>query len=320
MQFGIHIIINHLTLSPVEVGRAVEERGFDSLFVGEHTHIPVRRETAYIGIDDRSPPQPGEGADELRKRRPDLRQNFWYLYDPFVALAAAAAVTERIKLGTAICLIPERDPITLAQEIATLDQISNGRVIIGIGSGWNREEMANHGVAWKDRFKVTRERVEAMRALWTDDEAEFHGETVDFDPVWCYPKPVQEGGPPILLGQNSPRTFERIVRYCDGWIPYRIPIGDPEILPQVTELRRQWADAGRDPAALHVSMNGPAIPAAAGDDPAEADPAALDAAVAEAERLREGGVDRLLFNLGSPKRDLGYPTLDRYASFLARVT
>ena len=182
MQFGIHIIVNHLTLSPVEVGRAVEERGFDSLFLGEHTHIPVQRETAYIGIGDRSPPRPGESADELRKRRPDLRQNFWYLYDPFIALATAAAVTERIKLGTAICLIPERDPITLAQEIATLDQISNGRVIIGIGSGWNREEMANHGVAWKDRFKVTRERVEAMRALWTDDEAEFHGETADFDP------------------------------------------------------------------------------------------------------------------------------------------
>ncbi len=319
MQFGIHIIVNHLTLSPAEVAKAVEDRGFDSLFLGEHTHIPVQRETAYIGLGDRTPPQPGEGADELRKRRPDLRANFWYLYDPFIALAAASAVTEQIKLGTAICLIPERDPITLAQEIATLDQISGGRVIIGIGSGWNREEMANHGVAWKDRHKVTRERVEAMRVLWSEEEAEYHGETVDFDPVWCYPKPVQEGGPPILMGQNSPRTFERIVRYCDGWIPYRIPVGDPDILPSIARLRREWAEAGRDPDALHVSMNGPAIPPA-GDDPTEADSAVLDAAVAEAERLREGGVDRLLFNLGSPKRDLGYPTLDRYAGFLKRIS
>ena len=320
MKFGIHIIVNHLTLSPQETARGVEERGFDSLFVGEHTHIPARRETPYIALADGSPPRPGETADELRKRRPDLRPNFWYLYDPFVALAAAAAVTERIRLGTAICLVPERDPITLAQEAATLDRVSGGRVILGVGTGWNREELANHGVAWKDRFRVTRERVEAMKALWTQDEAEYHGEHVDFDPVWSYPKPAQEGGPPVLLGQNGRGTLARVVRYCDGWLPYRVPAGDPEIVGRVAELRRLWAEAGRDPGALHVAMNGPAIPAAAGDDPAAPDPAAADAAEAEVERLRGAGVDRLIFNLGSPKRDLGPPTLDRYAAFLARVT
>ena len=311
MKFGIHIIINHLTLTPVEVARAVEERGFDSLFLGEHTHIPAKRVTPYVGIEDKSPARPGENPDELRKRRPDLRANFWYLYDPFVALAAAAAVTERIKLGTAICLIPERDPITLAQEIATLDQVSNGRVILGIGSGWNREEMANHGVEFKDRFRITRERVQAMKALWTEDDAEFHGETVDFDPVWSYPKPVQEGGPPVLLGQNGRGTFDRIAHYCDGWLPDRMASRDPNIGDRIAELRRTWADAGRDPAALRITMNAPLI----GEDRAEA-----DAAVAEIEQLRTLGVDRLLFNVGSPKRDLGYPTLDRYAEFLQRVS
>ena len=310
MNFGIQVIINHLTLSPVEVARAIEERGFDSLFLGEHTHIPAKRETAYIGIADKSPPRPGENPDELRKRRPDLRANFWYLYDPLVALAAAAAVTEQIKLGTAICLVPERDPLTLAQEIATLDQISEGRVILGIGSGWNPEEMANHGVEFKDRFKVTRERVEAMKALWSEEEAEFHGETVDFDPVWSYPKPVQAGGPPVLLGQNGRRTFDRIVRYCDGWLPSRLTTIDPNLGDRIVALRGQWADAGRDPSALRITLTAP---------PISEDPASVDAAEAEVERFRGYDVDRLLFNIGSPKRDLGLPTLDRYAEFVQRV-
>lgn len=310
MNFGIETIVNHLTLSPVEIACAVEEQGFDSLFLGEHINIPVSRETPYVGLGDKTPPRPDENPDELRKRRPDLRANFWYLYDPLVALAAAAAVTERIKLGV-FCLVPQRDPITLAQEIATLDQISNGRVIFVFGSGWNSEEMANHGVNFRDRFKVTRERVQAMKALWTEEEAEFHGDTVDFDPVWSYPKPVQEGGPPILLGQNGRGTFDRIVGYCDGWQPDGMASRDPNIGDRIVELRSKWKESGRDPAALHITMAAPEI----SEDPAEA-----DAAVAKIEQFRTLGVDRMLFNLGSPKRDLGYRTLERHVEFLKRVS
>ena len=217
--FGIHVFVNERTVPPAQVARAAEARGFESIFLGEHTHVPANRATPYIGVEDPRPPQPGETTEELRARRPDLLVNFWRMYDPWIALASAAAVTERIKLGTAMSLIPERDPIVLAKELATLDCISNGRVVLGIGSGWNPEEMANHGVAFKDRFKVMRERVLAMKAIWSEDEPEFHGEFVDFDPIWSFPKPVQPGGPPVLLGSQSPRSYARIAEYCDGSIP-----------------------------------------------------------------------------------------------------
>jgi probable F420-dependent oxidoreductase len=199
-KFGVSIFPTDYSIQPVEIAKEAEARGFQSLFFPEHTHIPVNRNT----------PFPGGGA---------LPKQYWHSHDPFVALSACAAVTSEIRLGTGICLIIERDPITTAKEIASLDMISNGRTIIGIGAGWNREEMENHGANFKNRWAVVKEKVEAMRAIWTNEEPEYHGKYVDFDPIWSYPKPIQDGGPPIWMGANSKWVFERIADYADGWMP-----------------------------------------------------------------------------------------------------
>ena len=198
--FGVQIFPTDQTIQPIALAKAVEERGLDSLFFPEHTHIPTSRKTPFPG-----------GTD-----LPE-----WYLrtHDPFVALAAAAAVTSRIKLGTGICLVIERDPIVLAKECASLDMISGGRLILGIGAGWNVEEMANHGASFEHRWAIVREKVLAMKAIWTEDAAEFHGKHVNFDPIWSWPKPVQPGGPPIWLGANSKWVFDRVADYCEGWMP-----------------------------------------------------------------------------------------------------
>ena len=199
-KFGVSIFPTDYSIQPVEIAKEAEARGFQSLFFPEHTHIPTNRNT----------PFPGGG---------ELPKQYWHSHDPFVALGACAAVTSEIRLGTGICLIIERDPITTAKEIASLDMISNGRTIIGIGAGWNREEMENHGADFKNRWAVVKEKVEAMRAIWTDEEPEYHGKYVDFDPIWSYPKPIQNGGPPIWMGANSKWVFERIADYADGWMP-----------------------------------------------------------------------------------------------------
>lgn len=199
-NFGVQIFPTDQTIGPVELAKAVESRGLDSLFFPEHTHIPVARAT----------PFPGGG---------DLPEWYWRSHDPFVALTAAAAVTERIKVGTGICLVIERDPITLAKECASLDVLSGGRFILGIGAGWNREEMENHGASYQHRWKIVREKVLAMKQIWTQDEAEYHGEFVNFDPIWSWPKPVQPGGPPVWMGANSKWVFDRVAEYCEGWMP-----------------------------------------------------------------------------------------------------
>ena len=199
-NFGVQIFPTDQTIQPVEIAKAVEERGLDSLFFPEHTHIPVSRKTPFPG-----------GTD--------LPDWYWRSHDPFVALTAAAAVTSRIKIGTGICLVIERDPITLAKECASLDVISEGRFILGIGAGWNVEEMENHGANYKNRWKIVREKILAMKQIWNQDEAEFHGDYVGFDPIWSWPKPVQAGGPPIWLGANSKWAFDRVAEYCDGWMP-----------------------------------------------------------------------------------------------------
>src|SRR5205809_6626473 len=213
-------------IDPVTLGRAVEERGFESLFFPEHTHIPTSRRT----------PWPG-GAE--------LPREYSYTYDLFVAMAAVAATTEKLMLGTGICLVVERDPIILAKEVASLDFISGGRVIFGVGGGWNREEMENHGTDPRTRFPLMRERILAMKEIWTKDEAEYHGKYVDFDPIWSWPKPHQRPHPPVLVGGNGETVIDRVLRFGDEWMPNRV--GD------VTELKRR-VDELRDRAGRRVPV------------------------------------------------------------------
>lgn len=242
---------------PVELAREVEARGFESLWFPEHTHIPVARDTPY--------PAGGDLPDEYRR-----------IYDPFVALTAAAVVTERLLVGTGICLVVERDPITTAKEVATLDRISGGRFMFGIGAGWNLEEMANHGTDPKRRFGLMSERVAAMKAIWADEEASFHGTHVDFDPIWSWPKPVQRPHPPILVGGNSDGALARAVEIADEWIP------NPEtrlsvLAERIAELERLAAAAGRE--RLPVTFYG-----------VRPDAPSL-------ERYHDAGVDRAIFYL-----------------------
>jgi len=275
MHHGVFIFATDFAVPIDELARAAEQRGFESLFVPEHTHIPASRRT----------PWPGG---------PSLPREYWHTLDPFVSLATAAAVTTRLKVGTGICLIIERDPITTAKEVASLDFVSGGRMLFGIGGGWNAEEMENHGTDFKSRFRLLRERVLAMKEIWTKEEAAFHGEFVNFDPIWSHPKPVQKPHPPVLLGGESGHTLQRVVDFCDGWFP-RGRAGDDTILRGLADLRARAARAGRDMKTLSVSVFG-----------AKPDPAVL-------ERYAAAGVDRVLYGLPSAGRDTVLPLLDQYA-------
>jgi len=196
MHHGVFIFPTDYSIRIDELARAAEERGFESLFVTEHTHIPTSRRSPFAG----GGPLPKEYSHTL---------------DPFIGLMAAAAATRTLKLGTGICLVIEHDPITLAKTIASLDLLSNGRFLFGIGAGWNAEEMENHHTVFKTRFRLLRERILAMKEIWTRDEAQYHGEFVNFDPIWSYPKPVQKPHPPVLLGGESGHTLQRVVDFCD---------------------------------------------------------------------------------------------------------
>jgi probable F420-dependent oxidoreductase len=233
MRVGAFYFPTDYGINVAELARALEDRGFDSLYVCEHTHIPTSRKT----------PFPSGG--ELPKR-------YAHTHDPFVALSFAAAATTNLKLGTGIALIPQRDPIVTAKSVASLDQLSNGRFIFGNGGGWNVEEMENHGASYDTRFKLMRERMLAMKELWTKEAAEYHGEFVNFDPVWQYPKPKQRPHPPILLGGETDYTLKRIVEFCDGWFPR--PRGGWEPKSAVERLHRMAKDAGRDPKSLSITV------------------------------------------------------------------
>ncbi len=233
MHLGVFNYNTEYGIRVDRMARALEERGFESLWVGEHTHIPASRETPY----------PGGGH---------LPRPYYHMADPFVSLASAAAVTTRLKLATGICLVIERDPITLAKEVATLDYLSEGRFLFGIGGGWNAEEMENHGTPFASRWKVLRERIEAMKVIWAEEEASYHGEFVDFDRIISFPKPVQRPHPPILMGSATPGGRRRVAAYCDGWIPIDVLLED---LPDtIADLRRRTEAAGRDPDALSISV------------------------------------------------------------------
>jgi probable F420-dependent oxidoreductase len=231
VDFGVAMFPTDYAVDPVTLGRLAEERGFESLWFPEHTHIPVSRATPY----------PAGG---------DLPDMYWHTHDPFVALSAVAATTERLRVGTGICLVIERDPITTAKEVASLDRLSGGRFLFGIGAGWNREEMENHGTDPDRRFGMMRERIEAMKAIWTSDEGEYHGRYVDFDPIWSWPKPVQQPHPPVVVGGNGPKVLERVVAYGDEWMPNRVKGED--FVGRLEELRRLASDAGRDPIPVTV--------------------------------------------------------------------
>ena len=282
-RFGVSIFPTDYSIQPVELARAVEERDLDSLFVTEHTHIPASRKS----------PWPG-GAE--------LPREYWHTHDPFVALAAAAASTRRIRLGTGICLVVERDPIQLAKEVASLDTISGGRFVFGIGAGWNAEEMENHGASFPKRWAIVREKVLAMKAIWSGEEPEFHGEFVDFDPIWSWPKPVQSAGgapgPPIWLGAQSRWAFDRVVEYCHGWMPIGLMGG----LENGMQSLREAADrSGRDFDALDKAVFA-----------AEPTPEA-------SEKRLALGFDELVFPLPSEPEDRILPLLDRFAELARKL-
>jgi probable F420-dependent oxidoreductase len=280
MHVGILMFPTDYAIRPDDLARAAEERGFESLWFPEHTHIPTSRRS----------PWPGG---------PTLPKEYWHTHDPFVALAAAAAVTSRLRLGTGICLLVERDPITTAKEVASLDFLSRGRFLFGIGGGWNAEEMEDHGTEFRSRWKLLRERVLAMKRIWTEDEASFDGELVRFAPLWSWPKPVQRPHPPIVLGGHGPRALRRVVDYCDGWLPIGVRAGD--LAAEIAELRRLAREKGRDPDAIDVSVYGA---------PLDGDALA---------RLRDVGVARAIFALPSAEADAVLPLLDRGARLLAGV-
>lgn len=230
MRIGVTAFLSDRSIRPDELARAAEERGFDSMYVPEHTHIPVSR---------RTPAPMGE----------PLPEQYWRALDPFVALTAAAVVTKTLRLGTGVSLVMEHDPIVLAKEIATLDHLSGGRFTFGIGFGWNVEEAEDHGVEWKRRRALTREKVLAMQALWSKDVAGFDGELVRFEPSKSWPKPVQQPRPPTLIGGGAgPIMFRHVAEYADGWAP----IGARGVAKALPDLKRAWEEAGRDPAALQL--------------------------------------------------------------------
>jgi probable F420-dependent oxidoreductase len=279
MHFGLLMFSTDYSIHPAELARAAEERGFESLLLPEHTHIPASRRS----------PWPGG---------PDLPKDYWHTNDPFVALGMAAAVTTKLKVGTGICLVVERDPITLAKEVATLDSLSNGRVLFGIGGGWNAEEMENHGTNFKRRWSILREKIEAMKAIWTQDEPEYHGEHVNFDKLWSWPKPAQKPHPPILLGSASERGLQRVVDYCDGWLP--IP-GRVDVTTGIKNLRARLEASRRDPRSISVTVFG---------SPADEERVAS---------YRAAGVDRVCFSLPAASRDQVLPLVDRYAELARKL-
>ena len=277
MHTGVFMVSTDYSMRIDDLARETDARGFESLFVPEHTHIPTSRRS------------PFGGGGELPKE-------YWHTVDPFVGLMAAASVTKNLKVGTGICLLIERDTIVTAKAAATLDFLSNGRFLFGIGAGWNAEEMENHGTDFKTRFKKMGEQVRAMKEIWTKDEPKFHGEYVHFDPLWSWPKPVQKPGPPILLGGESGHTLQRVVDYCEGWFP-RGRAAD-KIIPGLKDLEQRAAKAGRDMKTISVSVFG----------------AAPDAAVLDS--YRKAGITRAIFRLPSEGRDTILPMLDTYAKLI----
>ena len=273
MKIGLQMFPADYALPVTELGKAAEDLGYESLFFPEHTHIPSSRLTPWPG----GAPLPLEYSHTL---------------DPFVATAAVAAVTTTLLIGTGICLVIERDPITLAKEVASVDFLSGGRFLFGIGGGWNVEEMENHGTRYPVRWKLLRERMLAMKEIWTKDEAEYHGQYVNFDPIWSWPKPARKPHPPVLVGGDGARTLERVIEYGDEWMPIG-GRGGHHLAERIAELQTMAKAAGRDP--IPVSIFG-----------ARPDKETV-------EHLAEIGVSRVVFGVRPAPAAEVLPAIKRYA-------
>ncbi|HEV2954869.1 MAG TPA: LLM class F420-dependent oxidoreductase [Xanthobacteraceae bacterium] len=280
MHCGVTMFPTDYSIQPHDLAAEAEARGFESVWLPEHSHIPTSRKS----------PWPGGG---------ELPKFYYDSYDPFVSLGAAAAVTKKIKLGFGICLVIERDPIHTAKEVSTLDRLSNGRVLFGIGGGWNAEEMANHGTAFETRFKLMRERVQAMKEIWTQTKPKFAGELVKFDELMQWPKPVQKPHPPIIVGGAFPHAARRAVAYGDGWIPIGGRGVDP--VDALGEFHKMAKAAGRDPASLSFDLFAA---------PRDAD---------TLKRYRDAGVTRAIWMFPSKGREEVLPMLDQCAALMRQL-
>jgi len=267
-------------MSPADLARALEERGFESVWAPEHSHIPTSRLSPW-----------GGGGD--------LPKKYYDVMDPFVSLTMAAAVTKSLKVATGVCLVAQRDPIQTAKLVASIDQVSGGRFLFGIGNGWNAEEMADHGTDFKTRHKLARERIEAMKEIWTKSKAEYHGEMVDFGPMMAWPKPVQKPHPPILVGGAFPYAARRAAAYGDGWIPLAGRGGD--VTEHLSEFRQMLAERGRDPDTVPVSLF------------------QTTEDIAQLQRYRDMKIDRVVVSLESEPAEKILPTLDRWAALIRAV-
>ena len=285
LKYGVAIFPTDQAIRIDHLARAVEERGLESLFVCEHSHIPASRRT----------PWPLGSAD--------LPREYWAMMDPLVALAMAAGATRKLLLGTAICLVIQRDPIILAKETASLDFLSDGRFVFGIGAGWNAEEMENHGTPFASRWEILREKTQAIKAIWTVKDAAYHGKWVNFDPIWSEPKPVQKPHPPVLFGGQGLKAMRAAIDFCDGWLPAVAP----DFAASVTKFRRMAEKAGRDPLSLGIT----AIWAAVTNDWAVPDRAVLD-------EVAESGADRLICGVPPSGPEVALRWLDAYARLVNR--
>jgi len=281
MKFGAALFFTDYSIGPAAFARALEERGFESCWAPEHSHIPLARQSAY--------PAGGE-----------LPKKYYDVMDPFVTLSVAAAATTRLKVATGICLVVQRDPIQTAKSVASLDQVSGGRFLFGVGAGWNAEEMADHGTDFKSRLKVLRERIEAMRIIWTKSKPEYQGEFVKFGPMMTWPKPVQKPHPPVIMGGAFPYGARRAIAYADGWMPHVKRPQYDDVAVHFPEFRRMLKEAGRDPASVPITVWG-----LTGASPAD-----------QVRRYRDEGVDRIVFSLESEPADKILPELDRIARLM----
>jgi probable F420-dependent oxidoreductase len=282
MKFGASMFFTDYSMGPAELAVALEERGFDIVWAPEHSHIPTSRKSSFIL------------GSELPKR-------YYDVMDPFVTLTAAAMATRTLKVGTGVCLVAQRDPIQTAKLVASIDQVSGGRFVFGVGNGWNEDEMENHGTAFATRHKRARENIEAMKEIWTRSEAEYHGEFVNFDPMMAWPKPVQKPYPSILVGGAFPYSARRAIRYGDGWMPQVTERSPTPLIELIPKFRQMCAEANRDPDKMEISIGGQSP----------------DADLAK--RYRDAGVNRVSTSLPSEKAGTILPILDEWVAVMRAV-